>query len=65
MQNQQFNIMRLIELEQTMISGIDDKLASQSENAISKDLNKTIKKLGRSEDILRALAIYLACYAIP
>lgn len=65
MQNPEYNIMRLIELEQTIISGVNDKSTALNEGAMSKELTKTIKKIGRPIDIVRLLAIYLNCYAVP
>jgi len=36
-----------------------------NDNFIAKELTKLLKSLGRSEDRLRLLGIYLMCYSIP
>eukprot|EP00347_Sterkiella_histriomuscorum_P013160 403365781 len=65
MQNPKMNIMKLIEFEQSIISGVSDQGQTLSENFIAKELTKIIKILGRAEDKLRILSIYLLCYALP
>lgn len=65
MNNDTFNAMELIELEQSIISGVNSNGQPVSENNIAKDLTKMVKTLQRSEDIVRLLIIYLNCYALP
>lgn len=65
MQNPNNNIMKLIEFEQTIVSGVNDQGQTMSENFIAKELTKILKSLGRQEDRLRLLAMYLLCYSIP
>jgi hypothetical protein len=36
-----------------------------SDSTIAKELSKVIKSLGRPQDKLRLLCIYLLCYALP
>ena len=36
-----------------------------SENVVTKELMKVLKTLGREEDKLRLLCIYLLCYSLP
>lgn len=57
--------MRLIELEQTIISGVDENGNSAKESDISKQILKVIKSLKRHEDILRLLSLYVCCYTLP
>lgn len=57
--------MSLIELEQTIISGVDDSMKEASEKKILKGLLKMIRKLSRKEDIIRLLGIYISCYSLP
>lgn len=59
------NIMKLIELEQTFISGVNDKGTPITETAAAKDLTKVLKTLGRPQDKLRLLGIFLMCYGLP
>jgi len=47
MQNPNNNIMKLIEFEQTIISGVNDQGQTMSENFIAKELTKILKSLGR------------------
>ncbi len=64
-QNEEYNILRLIELEQTIISGVDHEATPILEGAIAKQVRQTAKRCGRPMDVVRLLAIYLNCYAIP
>lgn len=57
--------MKLIEFEQSIISGLDDQGNAMSDNMVAKELTKLVKVLGRSEDKLRLLSIYLLCYSLP
>ena len=68
MQNPDNNIMKLIEFEQTVISGVNDQGSEISVNTVTKELLKLVEKLGkvgRAEDRLRILCIYLLCYSLP
>ena len=47
MQNPQHNIMKLIEFEQTILSGVNDQGQSVSDSTIAKELSKVVKTLGR------------------
>jgi len=47
MASPEFNIMKLIEFEQTLISGVNDKGTPITEMAAAKDLTKVLKTLGR------------------
>lgn len=60
-----FNIMKLIEFEQTLISGVNDKGTPITEMAAAKDLTKVLKTLGRPQDKLRLLGVFLMCYGLP
>ena len=57
--------MRLVELEQTIISGVNESGVTVNEAAIGKGIMKILRVLKRPEDILRLLAIYMVCYALP
>ena len=57
--------MKLIEFEQTIISGVNDKGQPATETAVAKELTKLLKTLGRPVDKLRLLCIYLLCYGLP
>ena len=65
MANANYNIMKLIEFEQTIISGVNDKGQVASETQVAKELTKVLKTLGRPTDKLRLLSIYLMCYGLP
>lgn len=65
MQNPKYNIMKLIEFEQTIISGVNDQGQKMTDNFITKELMNILKTLGRAEDKLRILSVYLLCYALP
>lgn len=65
MMAEDMNVMQLIELEQTIISGVNEDGAPISEHTITKNLNKMVKTLGRPEDRMRLLAIYICCYNLP
>ena len=65
MASPEFNIMKLIELEQTLISGVNDKGTPITETAAAKDLTKVLKTLGRPQDKLRLIGIFLMCYGLP
>ena len=65
MANKDNHIMRLIEMEQTIISGVNEQLTPVNEGTISTNLLKTVKKVARPEDLLRLLAIYINCYTLP
>ena len=65
MQNPKYNIMRLIEFEQTMISGVNDQGQQVQDNFMTKELTKLLKTLGRTEDKLRLVSMYLLCYSLP
>ena len=47
MQNPAFNLMKLTEFEQSIISGVNDQGAPLGENTIAKELTKVLKTLGR------------------
>ena len=57
--------MRMAELEQTIISGLNDAGKEAQEGTIGKELVKIIKQLGNPHDILRLLAIYISTYSLP
>lgn len=57
--------MKLIEFEQTIISGVNDQGQDVSETFVAKELLKVLKTLGRPQDKIRLLSIYLLCYALP
>lgn len=65
MMNPEHDIMALIELEQTIMSGVDDKGQVQSDNFMAKKLLEKIKAVGRPIDRLRVLCIYVLCYGLP
>lgn len=65
MQNPKYNVMKLIEFEQTIISGVNDQGQPISETTIAKELTRVIKTLGRQQDKVRLLCIYLLCYTLP
>ena len=65
MKNEEFNLMPLIELEQTIISGISEDFKQVQAEQVSKYVIKQANKLGRNEDVLRLLGIYLNCYSLP
>ena len=65
MANPRFNIMKLIEFEQTVISGLNDKGDPSQDNQVAKELTKLLKTLERPIDRLRLLSIYVLCYGLP
>jgi len=65
MANPRFNIMKLIEFEQTVISGLSDKGDPSQDTQVAKDLTKLLKTLERPIDRLRLLSIYVLCYGLP
>ena len=65
MANPAYNIMKLIEFEQTVISGVNDKGEPASETLVAKELTKTLRTLERPQDRLRLLGIYILCYGLP
>jgi hypothetical protein len=44
---------------------VDHESTTILEGAIAKQVKSTAKKCGRPIDVVRLLAIYLNCYAIP
>ena len=59
------NILRLIELEQAIISGVKDTGEEINDKFLKKEMPKLLRKLGRKEDVLRLLGIYFSCYSVP
>lgn len=58
------HLIKLIQVEQTIISGLDSSGNEVTNKAILKEINDIYKEL-EVEDHLRLLMIYFACYEVP
>ena len=58
------NIIPLIEFEQTILSGVNDKGIEVSDATVSRELLNIIRDIGRSVDKLRLLCLYVLSYQI-
>jgi len=58
------NVIPLIEFEQTILSGVNDKGVEVGDATVSRELLNIVRDLGRPQDRLRLLCIYVLCYQI-
>lgn len=59
MQDPKFNVMDLVEFEQTIISGVNAQGKPVTDTFVAKELTKILKTLGRPQDKLRLLGMYV------